>query len=85
MEYAVKVINDKLILPEAMKSWIENVENGESLTAFIEGDTLILKPKRTTLLSQIANRGPSLIEPPLSEIADEVHAYRKEKCSARGA
>ena len=82
MEYAVKVIDDKLILPEEMKSWIEN---GENLTAFVEGDTLILKHKKTVSLSQIATRGPILVEPPLREIADEVHAYRKEKCDARSA
>ncbi len=82
MEYAVKVIDDKLILPEEMKGWIEN---GENLTAFIEGDTLIVKQKKTASLSQIALRGPILVEPPLSEIADEVHAYRKEKCDTRGA
>ena len=75
MEYAVKVIDDKLILPEEMKGWIEN---GESLTAFIEGDTLIVKQKKTASLSQIATRGPILVEPPLREIADEVHAYRKD-------
>ena len=82
MEYAVKVIDDKLVLPEEMKGWIEN---GESLTAFIEGDTLIVKQKKTASLSQIATRGPILVEPPLREIADEVHAYRKEKSGARGA
>ena len=75
MGYAVKVIDNKLILPEEMKGWIEN---GESLTAFIEGDTLILKHKKTASLSQIATRGPILVEPPLREIADEAHAYRKD-------
>ena len=75
MEYAVKIIDDKLILPEEMKGWIEN---GESLTAFIEGDTLIVKQKKTASLSQIATRGPILVEPPLREIADEVHACRKD-------
>ncbi len=43
MEYAVKIIDDKLILPDEIKGWIEN---GESLTAFIEGDALILKQKK---------------------------------------
>ena len=75
MEYDVKVIDDKLILPDEMKGWIEN---GESLTAFIEGDTLIVKQKKTASLSQIATRGPILVEPLLSGIANEVHAYRKD-------
>jgi hypothetical protein len=82
MECQVEIIDGKLILPEEMKGWIEA---GESVTAFLEGDTLILKRKKTVLLSQIAEKGPNLPEPALSEIAYEVHAYRKEKLGARGA
>ena len=60
------------------------LSEGENVTVIIESCSDFSEEK-TTSLSQIATRGPNLVEPPLSEIADEVHAYRKEKCGARGA
>ena len=52
------------------------LSEGENVTVIIESRSDFSDKKRTSL-SQIATRGPKLVEPPLSEIADEVHAYRK--------
>ena len=81
MERPIEFVDDKLILPEELTDWLKK---GEKLVAYLEGDALILKRKRSAPLSRIAERGPNVAEWPLTDIAEEVHAYRKEKHRARG-
>jgi len=75
----VSVIDGKIVLPEELQNW---VKSEEQLLAILEGDTIILKRLNPTPLTEIALRAPDEPEPPLQEIAAEVHRYREEKRSA---
>lgn len=72
----VSVIDGKIVLPEELQNW---VKSEEQLLAILEGDTLILKRLNPTPLTEIALRATDEPEPPLQEIAAEVHRYREEK------
>jgi hypothetical protein len=72
----VKIVDGKIELLPQMLDWLGSEDE---LVVLIQGDTLILKKLRLPKLSEIAERAPGEKEMSMTEIAAEVHAYRKEK------
>ena len=81
MERAVDIVDDRLLLPEEVKSWLGR---GGKLVGYLEGDTFILKRMKPAVVSQVAESGGKIPEPSLDDIAAEVHIYRQEKRRAGG-
>jgi hypothetical protein len=78
---AVKVENDRSIkLPEEM---LRLFPTSTELAVWTEGDTIVLKRLQPLKPSQIAERVQAR-EPPLKEIASEVHRTRREARRRRG-
>ena len=77
-----KVVNGRLELPPEASKW---AGPEDELVVFVVGDTLIIKKLHPLCLSELAGRAPGDKEIPLEEIAEEVHAHRREKRHARGA
>ena len=78
---AMRVVDGKISLPQTAINWIGDA--GE-LGLFVEGDALVLKKVHPVKLSELAGR---VVEeqPPLQEIVDEVHRYRRERCERNDA
>jgi hypothetical protein len=78
---AVRVVDGKVSLSQTAINW---VGDASELGLFVQGDALILKKVHPVKLSEIAAR---VMEeaPPLQEILDEVHLYRRELSERRDA
>jgi hypothetical protein len=72
---AVRVVDGKISLPQTA---INRVGDASELGLFVEGDALVLKKVHPVKLSEIAGRVAEA-QPPLREIVDEVHRYRRER------
>ena len=78
---AVKVETDGSIkLPEEM---LRLFPSSTELAVWTEGDMIVLKRLQPLKPSQIAERAPEK-EPPLKDIAAEVHRMRREARRRRG-
>lgn len=75
---AVRVVDGKISLPQVAINW---VGDASELGLFVEGDALVLKKVHSVKLSEIAGRVTEE-QPPLQDIVDEVHRYRRERRDA---
>lgn len=78
---AVRVVDGKISLPQTAINW---VGDASELGLFVQGDALILKKVHPVKLSEIATRVAEE-PPPLQEIVEDVHRYRRELSERRDA